>query len=80
MAKRISASTEELGRRVRALRIDLELTQEELAERTQLHWTYIGSVERGQRNISLLNICRLAKALEVDAGELVTGLKPWRKK
>ena len=79
MAKRISASTEELGRRVRSFRLGLDLTQEELADRTQLHFTYIGSVERGQRNISLLNILRLAKALEVDAGELVTGLKPWRK-
>lgn len=79
MAKRISASTEELGRRVRYFRLEQELTQEELAERTQMHFTYIGSVERGQRNISLLNILRLAKALEIDPGDLVTGLKPWRK-
>ncbi|MGH9012485.1 MAG: helix-turn-helix domain-containing protein [Acidimicrobiia bacterium] len=45
---------------------------EKLAERAGLHWTYVGSVERGQRNVSLVNILRLAKALTVDACELVS--------
>jgi len=40
-----------------------------------LHWTYFGQVERGQVNISLHNILKIAEALEVDPGELVTGLK-----
>jgi len=45
-----------------------------LAEQAGLHRTYIGSVERGERNISLVNILVLAEALDVDAGELVTDL------
>jgi transcriptional regulator with XRE-family HTH domain len=40
-----------------------------------MHWTYVGSVERGRRNISLNNIVRLATALEVDPGELLRGLR-----
>ena len=51
-----------------------ELSQEKLAERCELHWTYIGQVERGQRNLSLHNIVRIAKGLDSDPGELVRGL------
>lgn len=51
------------------------LSQEALADTCELHWTYIGQVERGQRNISLHNILRLAAALKIDPGELVTGLR-----
>ena len=46
-----------------------------LAERTTLHWSYIGQVERGQRNLSLHNILRIAHALDTDAGGLVSGLE-----
>ncbi len=66
----------QFGERVRVHRQDRGWSQEVLAERTGLHWTYVGSVERGERNVSLLNIVRLAAALEVDAGELVQGLLP----
>ena len=48
----------------------LGLSQEKLAERTTLHWSYIGQVERGQRNLSLHNILRIAHALDTDAGGL----------
>jgi len=41
-----------------------------------LHWTFVGQVERGRRNISLHNLLRLAQALQVDPGELVKGLEP----
>jgi transcriptional regulator with XRE-family HTH domain len=54
----------------------MELSQEGLASRTDLHWSYIGQVERGQSNLTLHNILRLAAVLEVDAGDLVAGLKP----
>jgi len=64
------------GERVRSHRQRREWSLETLAERTGLHWTYVGSVERGERNVSLLNIVRLAAALEVDPGELVAGLTP----
>lgn len=46
-------------------------SQEELAHRTSLHRTYIGSVERGERNVSLVNIVAIAKALEMKASELL---------
>lgn len=52
----------------------LGYSQERLAELSGLHWTYVGSVERGMRNIALHNLLRLAGGLQVDAGELVRGL------
>ena len=67
-------AAEEFGRRVRARREALGWTQEGLAEATGLHWTYVGSVERGERNVSLVNIVKLADALEVDPGKLVKGI------
>jgi transcriptional regulator with XRE-family HTH domain len=67
--------TREFGRRVRSRREGLGLTQEGLGELAGLHWTYVGSIERGERNLSLLNVLRLAKALKVDPGELVGGLR-----
>ena len=54
---------EAFGRRVRYLRMSLGVSQEALAERAGLHRTYIGAVERGEKNISLINIARLASAL-----------------
>jgi transcriptional regulator with XRE-family HTH domain len=64
----------EFGARIRERRSDLGLSQEALAERCELHRTYIGAVERGERNVALLNTLRLAKGLQVDAGDLVRGL------
>ena len=64
------------GERVRARRLALGWSQMRLADEVGLHFTYVSSVERGERNISLQNILRLAAALGVDAGELVTGLAP----
>lgn len=71
-----TAVAEEFGRRVRARRLDLSLSQEALADRAGMHWTYLGSVERGERNIALMNIVRLASALDIECSELVAGLKP----
>ena len=64
------------GQRVRDRRLALGMSQEGLAERSGLHRTYIGSLERGERNVALLNIVRLASALELDPAELVRGLQP----
>ncbi len=53
------------GKRIRELRHELDLTQEELAERAGVHWTYVSAVERGLRNLSLDSITRLAQGLQV---------------
>lgn len=59
------------GLKVRGRRVELELNQEQLAERADLHPTYVGSVERGERNISLENIIILARALKCSPKDLM---------
>ena len=63
------------GETVRRLREIEEISQEELADRCGLHRTYVGSVERGERNVSLANIVRLAKALKTLPSALLEGLQ-----
>ena len=58
------------GRRVRELRKQLDISQEELGDRCGLHPTYVGGIERGERNPALVNIGRLASALRVSLAEL----------
>jgi transcriptional regulator with XRE-family HTH domain len=58
------------GKRVRELRLKKLLSQEALADKANLHRTYIGMIERGEKNLTLLNIEKLAKALEIDITEL----------
>lgn len=58
------------GATIRTQRVDLRLSQEELADRAGLHRTYVSDVERGARNPSLESIQRLAKALEISVSEL----------
>ena len=60
------------ARNMRRIRLSLEMTQERLAERAELHPNYISSVERAERNISIRNIERIAKALGVTMAELVS--------
>ena len=60
----------QFGERVRELRKEKGLSQESLALVCGLDRTYIGGVERGERNISLINIYKIAEALGVDAKEL----------
>lgn len=54
-----------IGQRIRALREDKDLSQEQLSFKCGLHRTYISSVERGERNIAIINLAKIAKALEV---------------
>lgn len=58
------------GTRVRELRLERGLSQDALADAAGLHRTYVGSVERGERNISMDNIWALADALSVLPGDL----------
>ncbi len=59
------------GKALRQERQEADLSQEELAARSGLHRTYVGSVERGERNISLKNIHLLAKTLNTTASGLL---------
>ena len=74
----LSDALAEFGARVRARRNELGLSQEALADESGLHWTFVGQVERGQRNLSLHNLLKLAAALEIDPAGLVQGLAPPR--
>lgn len=66
----MDARIKAFGLRIRYFRKRLGLSQDDLAEKAELHRTYVGAVERGERNISLLNILRLADALHVTTREL----------
>jgi transcriptional regulator with XRE-family HTH domain len=59
------------GRRVRQLRIERKLSQEKLAELAELHRNYVGGIERGERNVGLLNIVKLARGLSVRTAKLL---------
>ena len=59
------------GEKVREIRKEKELSQEELAHKADLHRTYIGMIERAEKNITLLNIEKVANALEVNIKELI---------
>ena len=63
------------GEQVWKLRKARGLSQEELAELAEMHRNYIGGIERGERNVALLNILRLAKALGVSLSELLEGVE-----
>jgi transcriptional regulator with XRE-family HTH domain len=63
------------GERVRDLRKQKDISQEELAHKADLHRTYIGMIERAEKNLTLLNIERIAKALKVNISELFKDLE-----
>lgn len=63
------------GEALRAKRKERGLSQEELAARASLDRSYVGGVERGERNISLINLNRLARALDLTLAELLTDLR-----
>jgi len=62
---------EQVGFRVRERRLDLKMTQADLGEAADLHRTFIGSVERGERNVALLSLRRIAAALRVRVTDLL---------
>ncbi|WP_375512797.1 helix-turn-helix domain-containing protein [uncultured Nostoc sp.] len=65
---------DKFGKRVRDERLQRGLSQEELAEKAELHRTYIGMIERGEKNITLINIEKIAKALVISVDELLKGI------
>lgn len=74
MRKKPPDILERFGQRVRELRIEREHTQEHFAEECGLDRTYIGGIERGERNVALRNIEAIAKALEITISELFNGI------
>ncbi len=62
-----------VGERVRTARLAAGLSQEALADKSGFHRTYVGSVERGERNLTLTSLLRLADALHTTASDLLKG-------
>ncbi len=62
-----------LGLNIKKLRKEQNLSQEKLAELASLHRTYIGAIERGERNVSLENIVSIGKALKTEPDKLLEG-------
>lgn len=67
------------GRAIRRTRGRAGMSQEELAHRSGLHRTYLGGIERGERNPSLANILRIARALEIGPAELMRRMERERR-
>lgn len=63
-----------LGERIRTFRKQVGWSQEELAEACGLHRTYVGAVERGERNIGLVNIVQIARSLKVKPSDLMENI------
>lgn len=63
-----------LGTRIREKRKAFGWTQEELADRAKLDRSYVGGVERGERNITFTVLCDICKALGCDVGQLAAGI------
>ncbi len=65
---------EKLGKRIKELRLEMRLSQEKFALSIDMDRTYFASVERGKRNISMKNVEKIAKGLNVTLAELFRGL------
>jgi len=61
-----------LGNKIREGRLELKLSQEDFAERADIHRTYVGQIELGRVNVSWENISRIARALKTKPGSLIT--------
>jgi transcriptional regulator with XRE-family HTH domain len=70
----MSNITKKFGKRVRDLRLERGLSQEQFSYKADLHRTYIGMIERAEKNISIVNIEKIAKALDINLKTLFDGL------
>jgi transcriptional regulator with XRE-family HTH domain len=66
----------ELGKNIVAIRKKLGLSQEALALEAGLDRTYVGGIERGERNVAVLNLYRIAKTLNIKPARLFRGIEP----
>lgn len=64
----------QLGENIRRIRRRQSLSQEALALEVGLDRTYIGGIERGERNVAIINLCRIARVLKVKPGKLLEGV------
>ena len=71
----MSDATKSLGTKIREFRKARGISQEALADLAGVHRTYLGGIERGERNVSLDNIVRIARALKVMPKELLSGIR-----
>lgn len=70
----------EIGNNIRSLRLSRNLSQEQLAFEVGLHRTYIGAVERGEKNITILNLIKIKNALNVSMSQIYIEREEWFKK
>ncbi len=68
--KKASPTRKKLGEKIRRLRLEKEISQESLGDLAGIHRTYIGSIERGEQNVSVDNLHKIARALKVPVQEL----------
>ncbi len=71
MAKRVSSRLI-LARNMREMRVSRGWSQEQLAEKASLHRTYIGAIERQERNVSIDNIDRISRAFRISSAQLLS--------
>ena len=69
----------ELGQRIRIARKALDMTQEDLADASEIDRSYVGGVERGERNLTFTMLCKIAAALHCDVGSLTQKLPARRR-
>jgi transcriptional regulator with XRE-family HTH domain len=74
MRKNLDKNLVLLGERIRRMRQKCCLSQEKLAFDAGLDRSYVGGIERGERNITFRSLCLIAQALKTDVGSLTTGL------
>lgn len=76
----MSNLVKKVGERIRSIRKDRNLSQEELAERSEIHSNYIGQVERGEKNLTLETLEKIVSGLDISLEQLFRYLEPMERK